>query len=185
MLLISAGCSAPDREREPEVSPSNSASSDPAKTAWNDANSLAEATQDLVGGSWLGSDSAAEPCGESGVRWGLTRLGPGTEPGVRAKVLTAVEELWTRAGYVPTGKQFGGDAPGAELRYPRTGTKEDGYFIEFRTTVNGTTIAMQTPCTIGDVEDLNREKYAERHTTTPPDIPGASTSATPTDGATP
>lgn len=168
------------------MSPSNTDSSSAAKSTWDTANSLAEATQKAVGGAWVGSDSAAEQCGESGARWGLTRIGPGTDPGARDRTISAVEALWADSGLTPTRRALGGDAPGVEVRFPAAGTRDDGFFIEFATTVHGSTIGMQTPCTPGDVDALNREKYGERHTNTPPDIPGASPSAgtEPTSGAT-
>ncbi|WP_139199728.1 hypothetical protein [Curtobacterium sp. MCBA15_008] len=84
--------------------------------------------------------------------------------------------------------EFGGDAPGVELRYPGASSLDNGFFIEFRSSVHGSTLQLQTPCVQGDVDALNREKYGERHTNTPPDIPGTaspSASSEPTTGATP
>lgn len=185
ILLLTVACSAPDLVRKPEMTPTDPAQQ-AAKARWDEANSLAEATQELVGGSWSSSDSAAERCGEEGARWGLTRLGPGTDPDERAAIASAVEALWTGAGHVPSSKALGGDAPGLELRFPQTGVQPDGFFVEFRTTQHGSTVAMQTACTGGDVDELNRERYGERHTNTPPDIPGAGSAspAGPTAGAT-
>lgn len=169
------------------MSPTTSNSSVAAKAAWDDANALAEATQAIVGGSWLASDSAAETCGTTGVRWGLARFGPGTDPATRETVVAEVEALWRKAGHMPIRKQLGGDAPGIEVRFPAVGSQQDGFFIDFNTTVHASTLQLQTPCTRGDVHALNSEKYGERHTNTPPDIPGAAPSASsgPTSGATP
>lgn len=156
------------------------ASGGAAEAAWTTANALAESTQAAVRGTWLASDSAAESCGNDGVHWGITRLGPGTDTQARSAALDGFEELWNEAGYDPDRISIGGDAPGTELRYPRSGTLDTGFFIEFGTTEHGSTLQMQTPCAPGDADALNRAKYAERHTNTPPDIPGAATPSTAT-----
>lgn len=178
MSLVFTGCSNAQPETEPPMTTSTSSDSDQAKTAWDDANALAEAAQRAVGGSWTATDSAAERCQNGAVRWGLLRVGPPISTDQRSAVLDSVAELWRAAGYEPVRKSLGGDAPGTELRYPEVDTLPNGFFIEFGTTDNASTLQMQTPCTPGDADQLNREKYAEKHTNTPPDIPGASSPST-------
>jgi hypothetical protein len=175
VVAILAGCSAnavTPQEQEPSTSPTDSSD---AKQVWNDANAQAEATQAVVSGRWLASDSDADPCGTGGVHWGVSRIGPGTSEAERAAKVAAVEDQWRELGWKPTKSEFGGDAPGLQVRYPASGVLEDGFFAEFDTTVHASTLQMQTPCTPGDADQLNREKYAQKHTNTPPDIPGAST----------
>lgn len=158
---------------------SSTASSD-AKRVWDEMNSRAETSQALVGGDWLASDTSARVCGTGGVQWAVSRIGPGTSADDRVSVADKVESQWRELGWKPVRSELTGDAPGLQLRYPGAGTFEDGFYVEFATTEHGSTIALQTPCTPGDVDSLNREKYAEKHTNTPPDVPGASsTGATP------
>ncbi|TCK63725.1 hypothetical protein [Curtobacterium sp. PhB136] len=176
--LLIDGCSGSGTE--PTMADAKTAGVGSAEIAWTAGNALAESTQDAVGGSWLASDSAAEACGADGARWGITRLGPGTDKHTRADTVDRIERLWRSAGYEPVRTHIGGDAPGTQLRYPSAGTFDDGFFIEFGTTEYGSTVEMQTPCAPGDADALNREKYGERHTNTSPDIPGtASPSASP------
>lgn len=141
-----------------------------AKQAWNEMNAEAEATQAIIGGDWLASDTSARPC-TNGVQWVITRGGPGSEPDTRAAELDRIDERWRAAGWEPVRSDITGDAPGQQLRYPASGVFEDGFFIEFGTTDNGSTLQIQTPCAPGDADALNREKYGEKHTNTPPYIP--------------
>ncbi|WIB76967.1 hypothetical protein DEJ28_15110 [Curtobacterium sp. MCPF17_002] len=159
-----------------------------AKRVWDSMNTAVEASQAIVGPGWLASDTAARACGADGVQWVINRFGPGTQPDDRVAKLEELERRWDAKGWKPVRSDFGGDAPGVMLRYPAASSLDDGFFIEFSTTRHGSTLQLQTPCTQGVVDDLNREKYGERHTNTPPDIPGAaspSASAEPTEGATP
>jgi hypothetical protein len=172
VLAILAGCSADPvtpQEQGPSVSPTGSSG---AKHVWGEADARAEATQSIVPGRWLASDTAARSCGADGVQWVVNRIGPGTNEADRAAKVAAVEHQWRGLGWKPTRSKLTGDAPGAEVRYPASGVFQNGFFAEFATTENASTLQMQTPCTPGDADRLNREKYAERHTNTPPDIPG-------------
>lgn len=158
------------------------------KAVWDSMNAEVEASQGAVGTGWLSSDTAARACGVNGAQWVLTRFGPGTQPEDRSAPLDTLEARWAAKGWKPVRSEFGGDAPGVELRYPATASLDDGFFVEFRSTVHGSTLQLQTPCVQGDVDALNREEYGERHTNTPPDVPGTaspSASAEPTTGATP
>jgi len=158
-----------------------------ARSAWHEADALAGATQAEVPGGWLADDSAAGPCGAAGTgaRWGLTRIGPSTSPSDRADVVAAVASVWSAHGYDAVERAIGGDAPGVRLRFPASGTLRDGFFIEFVTTAHASTIQLQTPCRRGDDRALNAERYAERHTDTPPDVPGATASPRPSGAAGP
>ncbi len=166
--VLLPGCSAAAPEKETTMSPSNQSD---ARAAWDEADALAEATQAKVAGDWVASDSAAERCGTGGVRWGATRIGPGTSGSDRADVVAAIDALWTERGYDAAEEAMSGDAPGVRLRHPSAGTLQNGFFIEFRTTAHASTLQLQTPCTPGDAAALNAERYAERHTKTPPDVP--------------
>lgn len=157
-------------EQEPSMSTTDSAD---AKRVWSEANTRAEVTQAVVPGKWLSSDTAARAC-SGGVQWVVNRIGPGTDPSQREAVIGDIEAHWRSLGWKPTRSELTGDAPGQQVRYPASGVFEDGFFAEFSTTENASTLQIQTPCTPGDVDQLNREKYAEKHTNTPPDIPGAS-----------
>ncbi|MBA8990803.1 outer membrane murein-binding lipoprotein Lpp [Curtobacterium pusillum] len=175
---ILAGCSnntAAPQEQEPSMSTTGSSD---AKQVWKDADAQAEATQAILPGRWLSTDSAAGTCGTGGVRWGVSRIGPGTSKAGRAAKVEEVEENWRSLGWKPMRSELTGDAPGLQVRYPAKGVFEDGFFAEFATTEHASTLQIQTPCTPGDADQLNREKYAEKHTNTPPDIPGASTPST-------
>lgn len=142
-----------------------------AKQVWDDMNAKAEATQAIIGGDWVASDTAARPCGADGVQWVITRLGPGTALASRTDELDRIDERWKAVGWKAERSDITGDAPGKQLRFPAASALEDGFFIEFGTTDHGSTLQMQTPCVPGDADSLNREKYAEKHTNTPPDIP--------------
>lgn len=178
---VQEGTVASDTDRV-DVAESSSNQSD-ARAAWDEADALAEATQAKVAGDWSASDSAAEPCGTGGVRWGATRIGPGTSGSDRADVVAAISALWTERGYDAAEEVTSGDAPGVRLRHPSADSLQNGFFIEFRTTTHASTLQLQTPCTPGDAAALNAERYAERHTKTPPDVPGATASSTPSAGA--
>ncbi|TDN42254.1 hypothetical protein EDF64_11331 [Curtobacterium flaccumfaciens] len=159
-----------------------------AKSVWDSVNAEIEASQAVVGTGWLSSDTAARECGVDGAQWVLTRFGPGTHPGERNAQFDELSARWEAMGWRPVRSDFGGVNPGVQLRYPAASSLDDGFFIEYRSTQHGSTLQLQTPCTQGDVDALNREKYGERHTNTPPDIPGTaspSASAEPTTGATP
>lgn len=159
-----------------------------AKAVWDEMNAEMESSQAVLGSGWLSSDTAARACGADGARWVLNRFGPGTQPGDRDGLLDALATRWAPKGWAPVRSEFGGDAPGVQLRYPAASSLDNGFFIEFRSSVHGSTLQLQTPCVQGDVDALNHEKYGERHTNTPPDIPGTaspSASAEPTTGATP
>jgi hypothetical protein len=142
---------------------------------WDEFDARAEAVQAVVGGEWLASDTAARLCATEGVQWVISRFGPPTSAGNRDRVLTALTSQWRATGWRPERIATTGDFPGSQLRYPAASTMSDGFFVRFRTNANGSSLQMQTPCTPGDADQLNREKYAEKHTNTPPDIPGAST----------
>lgn len=172
LCTMVAGCTNGGSPPEALPSPSSSDSA-AAKRVWGEANTRAEATQAIIAGKWLSSDTAARACG-GGVQWVVNRLGPGTDPGQRDALLGDIEAYWRSLGWKPTRSDFPGDAPGQQTRYPAGGLLKDGFFAEFGTTKYGSTLQIQTPCTPGDVDQLNREKYGERHTNTPPDIPGAS-----------
>lgn len=145
-----------------------------AKQVWDEINAEAEASQEVVGGNWLASDTAARACGSGGAQWVLTRLGPGTTGADRDRVLADLVARWQAKGWTADQSATTGDYPGVQLRYPGGSTLESGFFVRFRTNENGSSLQIQTPCTPGDVDQLNREKYGEKHTNTPPDIPGAS-----------
>ncbi|WP_420368709.1 hypothetical protein [Curtobacterium sp. L1-20] len=164
----------------------SSTGSTAAKAVWDSMNAEVEASQAIVGTGWLASDTAARACGGDGAQWVLTRFGPGTQPDDRTAQFEDLTKRWEAKGWKPVRTEFGGDSPGVQLRYPAASTLDDGFFIEYRSTSHGSTLQLQTPCTPGDVDALNREKYGERHTNTPPDIPGANPSAgtEPTSGAT-
>lgn len=181
--LALAGCTTDGALKEPQMPTTGS---DGAKAVWDEMNAEIESSQDIVGTGWLASDTAARVCGAAGVQWVLTRFGPGTHPDERDDLLGALETRWDAKGWRAVRSDFGGDAPGVQLRYPAASSLEDGFFVEFRSSVHGSTLQLQTPCTLGDVDDLNRERYGERHTNTPPDIPGAGSAspAGPTAGAT-
>lgn len=161
--------------------------SDSAKAVWDEMNAEIESSQAVVGTGWSASDTAARECGADGARWVINRFGPGSQPDDRGRLLDALESRWSAKGWKPVRSDLGGDAPGVQLRYPAVSSLDDGFFVEFTTTVHASTLQLQTPCTRGDVHALNSEKYGERHTNTPPDIPGAAPSASsgPTSGATP
>ncbi|WP_182046227.1 hypothetical protein [Curtobacterium sp. ME26] len=156
---------------------------DAAKEVWRTMNAEVESSQDVVGSGWLASDTAARACGTRGVQWVINRYGPATTGAERTRVLDDLERRWTALGWQPVRAAITGDAPGQRLRYPATRSLDDGFFVEFGTTEHGSTLQLQTPCTPGDITALNTEKYAERHTNTPPDVPGATPSSTPSDGA--
>lgn len=157
--------------------------SHPAERAWDATNERVETTQALLEGQWLAYDTAARGCGSTGAQWLVSRIGPGSDPGSRTRLLAAVEERWSGFGWSAVRSAIGGDTPGDRLRYPSVGSTKDGFFVELTTNAHATTITVQTPCATGDVAALNTEKYAERHTNTPPDVPGATPSSTPSDGA--
>ncbi|OEI67801.1 hypothetical protein Cus16_2551 [Curtobacterium sp. ER1/6] len=156
---------------------------DAAEKVWRTMNAEVESSQDVVGSGWLASDTAARACGTRGVQWVINRYGPATTGAERTRVLDDLERRWTALGWQPVRAAITGDAPGQRLRYPATRSLDDGFFVEFGTTEHGSTLQLQTPCTPGDITALNTEKYAERHTNTPPDVPGATASSTPSDGA--
>ncbi|WP_144751026.1 hypothetical protein [Curtobacterium pusillum] len=145
-----------------------------AKQVWDEINAEAEASQDVVGGTWLASDTAARACGSDGARWVVNRFGPGTSAADRDRLLDDLATRWEAKGWTADRSATTGDYPGVQLRYPGASTLETGFFVRFRTNENGSSLQIQTPCTPGDVDQLNREKYAEKHTNTPPDIPGVS-----------
>lgn len=147
--------------------------SDSAERVWDATNERVETTQALVEGPWLAYDTAARGCGSTGAQWLVSRIGPGSDPGSRTRLLAAVEERWSGFGWSAVRSTIGGDAPGDRLRYPSAGSTNEGFFVELTTNAHATTITVQTPCATGDVAALNAEAYAERHTTTPPDVPGA------------
>ncbi|MET3637622.1 hypothetical protein [Curtobacterium oceanosedimentum] len=149
-----------------------------AKQVWQAMNTEIESSQDVVGPGWLASDTAARACGTRGVQWVINRYGPGTSAAERAEVLDGLERRWTALGWKPVRSAITGDAPGQRLRYPATRSLDDGFFVEFGTTERGSTLQLRTPCTPGDSAALNAEQYAERHTDTPPDVPGATVSPT-------
>lgn len=179
ICLALAGCSNVSAPKEPRMTASDDRA---AKQVWERANSEVEASQSIVTGDWLASDTAARECGSDGVQWVLTRFGPGSAVAERGRLFEELTARWEARGWRPEESATTGDHAGAELRYPAASTLDDGFFVEFRTNENGSTLQMQTPCTPGDANQLNREKYAEKHTNTPPDIPGAST---PSESATP
>lgn len=130
-----------------------SASGSPdAKAIWESMKAEIEASQDLLGTEWLSSDTAARACDTAGY---------------------ALATQWTAKGWAPVMTGFGGDTPGVQLRYPAGSTLDDEFFIEFRSTVRRSTLQLQTPCTPGNFDALNREQYGEKHTSTPPFLPGA------------
>ncbi|WP_439692622.1 hypothetical protein ACRQ4B_17285 [Curtobacterium sp. SP.BCo] len=172
LCTMVAGCTNDGSPPQDQPSPSATDSA-AAKRVWVEANTRAEATQAIVTGKWLTSDTAARAC-RDGVQWVVTRLGPGTDPGQRDAVIGDIEAYWRSLGWRPTRSDFPGDHPGEQITYPAGGLFENGFFVRFRTNENGSSLQIQTPCTPGDVDQLNREKYAEQHTNTPPDIPGAS-----------
>ncbi|ROP64807.1 hypothetical protein [Curtobacterium sp. ZW137] len=143
-----------------------------AKREWDRMNAEAEATQALIGGDWLSADTAARSCGANGAQWVIARFGPSTDTDARDVALDRMETRWRAKGWDPVRSDITGDAPGKQLRYPAGNTLADGFFIEFGITEHASTLQLQTPCTPGDANALNREKYGERHTNTPPDIPG-------------
>lgn len=182
--LLAAGlaltaCATDPATKEPPVTASNDTA---AKQIWDEMNAEAEASQGVIGGAWLASDTAARACGSNGAQWVVNRFGPRTSAAHRGRLLDELATRWAAKGWTATKSATTGDYPGAQLRYPSGSTLRSGFFVEFRTNENGSSLQIQTPCTPGDVDQLNREKYAEKHTNTPPDIPGASS---PSAGATP
>jgi hypothetical protein len=171
LCLITAGCSSTPVPKEPSMTASDNAA---AKKVWQEMNAEAESAQATLEGDWLASDTAARACGSGGAQWVITRFGPGTEAAHRDDLLKELSTRWSAKGWNPTRSTITGDAPGVQLRYPDSVSLNNGFFVEFRTTEHGSSLQIQTPCTPGDVDQLNREKYAEKHTNTPPDIPGAS-----------
>jgi hypothetical protein len=174
--LLAAGlaltaCASDPAPKEPRMTASNNSA---AKQVWDEFNAEAEASQEVIGGSWLASDTAARACGSGGAQWVLTRLGPGTTVADRDRVLADLSTRWQAKGWTADRSATTGDYPGVQLRYPGGSTLASGFFVRFRSNENGSSLQIQTPCTPGDVDQLNREKYAEKHTNTPPDIPGAS-----------
>lgn len=151
--------------------PGTSSSSAGAEDTWYEMNAEAEATQAIVGGDWLASDTAARSCGSSSVEWVITRLGPGTDRGSRDDVVDRIDERWRAAGWKPVRSDFVGGVSGQQLRFPASSAFDDGFFVEFRTTEHGSSVTIQTPCAPGDAGALNREKYGEKHTNTPPNLP--------------
>jgi hypothetical protein len=183
--LALAGCAI---DPTPEESQMTTTGSDNAKAVWDEMNAEIESSQAVLGTGWLASDTAARACGAGGAQWVLTRFGPGSQPDERDDLLGRLATRWEAKGWEAVRSEFGGDAPGVQLRYPGASSFDDGFFIEFRSSVHGSTLQLQTPCTPGDVDELNREKYGETHTQTPPYLPGAtppSASPQPTTGATP
>jgi len=164
------GC---EHASQPKESTMSASGSPDAKAIWDSMNAEIEASQDVLGTEWLSSDTAARACGADGAQWVITRFGPGTRPEERAAPLGALATRWTAKGWSPVTTEFGGDTPGVQLRYPAGSTLDDGFFIEFRSTVRRSTLQLQTPCTTGNVDALNREQYGEKHTSTPPFLPGA------------
>jgi len=179
-IFALAACSSAPVPEEPAASATGQ---DAAEKVWRTMNAEVESSQDVVGTGWLASDTAARPCGTRGVQWVINRYGPGTSGAERTRVLDDLERRWTALGWQPVRSAITGDAPGQRLRYPANRSLDDGFFVEFGTTEHGSTLQLQTPCTPGDTTALNKEQYAERHTNTPPDVPGVSPSSTPSDGA--
>ncbi|KQO63415.1 hypothetical protein ASF23_03895 [Curtobacterium sp. Leaf261] len=145
-----------------------------AKSEWLDLSEKAAATQNIVGGDWEYVDSNADDCGDGGAHWGITRLGPGVPEAERNDLFDRVQTAWKAFGWDAARTKLGGDAPGLQLRYPASGVREDGFYIEFDSTVHGTTIGAQTSCAAGDVDQLAKEQFAYNNT------PGRTPSATPT-----
>ncbi|MFJ3036377.1 hypothetical protein ACIPC2_18395 [Curtobacterium pusillum] len=169
--VVLTGCSNPSARQETRPTASDNTA---AKLVWGEMNAEAEASQGVIGGAWLASDTAARACGSNGAQWVVNRFGPRTSAAHRGRLLDELATRWAAKGWTATKSATTGDYPGAQLRYPSGSTLRSGFFVEFRTNENGSTLQIQTPCTPGDVDQLNREKYAEKHTNTPPDIPGAS-----------
>ncbi|MFJ3385114.1 MULTISPECIES: hypothetical protein [unclassified Curtobacterium] len=167
LVFALAGCAS-------ATTPPRLRATDPAgaEREWDRMNAEAEATQALIGGDWRSVDTAARPCGADGVQWVITRFGPSTDTDARDVALDRMGTRWRAKGWNPVRSDITGDAPGKQLRYPAANTLADGFFIEFGITEHASTLQLQTPCTAGDANALNREKYGERHTNTPPDIPG-------------
>lgn len=172
VVALASGCASARARTETTVTGPTPSTANSAEATWDAANALAESTQAIIPGDWVASDSAAEPCGTTGVRWGINRFGPSTTRSGRADVVAAVDELWARHGHPAVRSPITGDAPGVQLRSPAVGVLADGFFVEFGTTDHGSTLQLQTPCVRGDHQALNAERYAERHISTPPDVPG-------------
>lgn len=149
-----------------------------AEQTWDQMNARAESTQAFLPGAWSASDTAARPCGSGGAQWVISRIGPGTPTGSREATVAAIHAHWKQFGWEPVRSTTGGDAPSTRLRYPGSLSFDDGFFIDFETTVHGSTLALQTPCAPGDYDALNRAKYGERHTNTPPFVSGITPSLT-------
>ena len=178
--VVLGGCST---RQDPEMHTTSTTGSAAAKDVWDRMNRSVEATQSIVGGDWSAWDTAARPCGENGAQWVVSRIGRGTDPARRAELLHAIEQQWLTIGWRPVESDITGDAPGKQLRFPGASALPGGFFVEFGTTVHASTVALQTPCAPGDVVDLNTEQYAERHTNTPPGIPGAGATPSPSPDA--
>ncbi|KQO63413.1 hypothetical protein [Curtobacterium sp. Leaf261] len=145
-----------------------------AKSEWLHLSKRIEATQNFIGGDWEFIDSNARDCGDGGVQWVIGRIGPGVPAAERRALFDEVEAAWKANGWDPVRTHFGGDAPGEMLRYPASGVMDDGFYVEFDSTVHATTMGAQTPCAAGDGDQLAKEQFADNNT------PGRTPSATPT-----
>lgn len=169
--VVLTGCSDAPARQEPRATASDNTA---AKQVWDETNAEAEASQVVIDGDWLASDTAARACGSDGAQWVLNRFGPRTRSADRDRLVDQLRTRWAARGWTPRESATTGEHPGTQLRYPGGSTLDSGFFIRFRTNDAGSSLQIQTPCTPGDVDQLNREKYGEEHTNTPPDIPGAS-----------
>lgn len=165
VCLVAAGCSDHFPEEEPLMTSTGQRS---AAETWDLANARAESTQAFVAGAWSAIDSAARACGTDGARWVIGRLGPGTTSASREDVVAAIRAHWQGFGWEPTRSTTSGDAPSTRLRYPAGRSLDDGFFVDFETTVHGSTLTLQTACAPGDAGELNRTRYGEHHRDTPP-----------------
>ncbi|MBT2503126.1 hypothetical protein [Curtobacterium sp. ISL-83] len=145
-----------------------------AKDEWDRLSEHVAQTQAIVGGSWEPVDSSARACGDGGAQWAITRLGRGTSLTERPALVEQIEREWKKYGWELNRTAIGGDAPGVRLRFPAGGSDERRFFIDIGFTVHGTTIEAQTPCAPGNVDQLNAEQYAYKHS------PGIDTTPTPT-----
>lgn len=151
----------------PHSRPSNEPTTMNAAQAHDELATLLEDAQSVVGGEWKSIDGGAEICttaaGKPGVVYPFGRLGPGVPGGDQQAMLDRVVAAWKSSGFtaVPHTQPSVKGVEIREVRYPDSGYGEDGIYLIFSVSVNGSTIDAQSRCVPGNADQINQDRQKQ------------------------